>query len=136
MRVELTARNYDLDDKVRAYVEEKLGNLDKYLPRHVRGNTICAVILTDDPSGREDNRYVCEGVVSVDGGATLVSREGTINIFAAIDIVEAKLKAQMAKYKDKHTTEPRRLRMLSRWRGRGAEAETAAEPAAEPGTEA
>jgi putative sigma-54 modulation protein len=132
MKVDLTARNYELDDKVRAYVEEKLGGLDKYLPRHVRGNSICTVILTDDPSGREDNRYVCEGIVTV-GGTTLVSKEGTINIFAAVDIVEAKLKSQLAKYKEKHTTEPRRLRMLSRLRGRGPESETTA---AEPGAEA
>ena len=136
MRVELTARNYELDDKVRAYIDEKLGSLDKYLPRNVRGNTVCNVILTDDPSGREDNRFVCEAVVTVDGGTTIVSREGTINIFAAVDIVEAKLKSQMAKYKDKHTTEPRRLRMLARWRGRGSEAEGASEAASEPGSEA
>ncbi|MDF2460609.1 MAG: hypothetical protein K0S68_12 [Candidatus Saccharibacteria bacterium] len=132
MKVDLTARNYELDDKVRAYVEEKLGGLDKYLPRHVRGISVCDVILTDDPSGREDNRYVCEGIVTV-GGTRLVSREGTINIFAAVDIVEAKLKSQMAKYKEKHTTEPRRLRMLSRLRGQGPDPETTP---VEPGAEA
>jgi putative sigma-54 modulation protein len=132
MKVDLTARNYEMDDKVRAYVDEKIGGLEKYLPRHDRGISYCTVVLTDDPSGREDNRYVCEGIVTV-GGTTMVSKEGTVNIFAAIDIVEAKLKSQLAKYKEKHTTEPRRLRMLSRWRGRGPETETTP---VEPGTEA
>ena len=129
MKVELTARNYEVDEKVRAYAYDKIGGLDKYLPRQVRGNTICAVVLTDDPSGREDNRYVCEAVVTVDNGQVLVSEEGTINVFAAIDIVEAKLKVQIARYKEKHVTEPRRVRMLSRLRRRGSGAEPTTGPA-------
>jgi putative sigma-54 modulation protein len=132
IKIDLTARNYQIEDKVRAYVTEKIGNLDKYLTRHAKGNTSCGIILTDDPSGREDNRYVCEAVMNVDG-TTLISQEATINIFAAVDIVEAKLKSQLMKYKEKHTTEPRRLRMLSRWTGRGPEVADAgtAEPAPE-----
>jgi ribosome-associated translation inhibitor RaiA len=51
----------------------------------------------------------------------MMSKEGTVNIYAAIDIVEAKLRAQLRSYKDKHTNEPRRARMLSRWLGRKSE---------------
>jgi putative sigma-54 modulation protein len=123
IQVELTARNYEIDDKIRAYVEDKIGGLDKYLPRRARGNVSCAIVLTDDPSGREDNRYACDAVMMVDG-TKLVSCEATVNIFAAVDIVEAKLKVQLTKYKDKHVRGPRRLRMLSRWTGRLAETST------------
>jgi ribosomal subunit interface protein len=117
IKVEMTARNYEIEDKLRVYVEDKIGSLDKYLPRRVRGDVVCEIVLTDDPSGREDNRYVCEVIMAVPG-AKLVSQEATINIFAAVDICEAKLKAQMTKYKEKHTTEPRRARMLARLMGR------------------
>lgn len=117
IKCELTGRNFEIDEKLKAYVEEKLGGLEKYLPRQVRETANCAVVLEDDPSGREDNRYVCEAVLTVQG-STLVSREGTVNEYAAVDIVEAKLRSQLATYKDKFVHEPRRGRMMSQWLGR------------------
>jgi ribosomal subunit interface protein len=113
----IEGRNFEFDDKMKAYVGDKIGGLEKYLPRSVRRNTSCMVVLESDPNGREDNRFVCDAVMAV-AGTQLVSREGTINIYAAIDIVEAKLKVQMVKYKEKHALEPRRGRMLARWLGR------------------
>ncbi len=128
MKCDVTGRNFGVDDKMRAYIDEKIGGLEKYLPRQVRETASCAVVLEDDPSGREDNRYVCDAVLTV-RGAQLVSREGTVNVYAAVDIVEAKLHAQLAKYKDKHTLEPRRGRMLPKWLGRRTgKAETPTSP--------
>ncbi|GAC1369491.1 MAG: hypothetical protein NVSMB39_1360 [Candidatus Saccharimonadales bacterium] len=117
IKCEVTARNFEVDDKMSSYVDEKIGGLEKYLPRQVRETAVCNVTLEDDPSGREDNRYVCDAVLTVKG-TTMVSREGTVNIYAAVDIVEAKLKAQLAKYKEKTALEPRRGRMLSAWTNR------------------
>lgn len=117
MKCDVTSRNFETDDKMKAYVEDKIGGLDKYVPKQSRDTANCTVMLEDDPSGREDNRYVCEVVMNVPG-AKLVSREGTVNIYAAVDIVEAKLRSQLATYKNKHALEPRRGRMLSQWLGR------------------
>jgi len=117
MKCDVNGRNFEIDAKMRAYIDEKIGGLEKYLPRQVRDSATCAVILEDDPSGREDNRYVCEVILSVQG-TTMVSREGTVNIYAALDIVAAKLKSQLETYKNKRSLEPRRGRMLSRWLGR------------------
>ena len=117
IKCDVTGRNFDIDNKMRAYIDEKIGGLEKYLPRQVRQTASCNVTLEDDPSGREDNRYVCDAVLTVNG-TTMVSREGTVNVYAAIDIVEAKLRAQMAKYKEKFALEPRRGRMLSAWTSR------------------
>lgn len=117
IKCDVTAKNFEVDDKMRAYVDTKIGGLEKYLPRQVRSTALCAVTMEDDPSGREDNRYVCEAVLTVNG-TTMVSREGTVNIYAAVDIVEAKLKSQLAKYKEKVALEPRRGRMLSAWTSR------------------
>lgn len=123
IRCEITARNFEVDDKVRSYVEDKIGNLEKYLPRRVRGNLSAAVMLEDDPNGREDNRFVCEVVMLVNG-SKMVSREGTVNIYAAVDIVEAKLRQQCSKYKEKVMLKPRRLRMIYRLMGRKSETDT------------
>lgn len=114
----ITARNFEADDKMREYIEQKLGNLEKYVPRRSRGADVaCNVVLEDDVSGREDNRYVCEVVLNLRGNK-LVSREGTVNMYAAVDIVEAKLKSQLVKYKEKRTFGLRRGRMITQWLGR------------------
>lgn len=119
MKIELTGRNFEVDSKIRSYTEEKLGSLDKFVPRGEVGVAHAAVVLEEDVSGREDNRFVCD-VVLVVPGAKLVAREGTVNMYAAIDIVEAKLQAQLVKHKEKHAESPRRGRLLSRWSGRSA----------------
>jgi ribosomal subunit interface protein len=123
IKCELTGRNFEIDDKMADYVEEKIGGLEKYLPKRSRGLATSTVLLEDDTSGHEDNRYVCEAVVFI-GSTKIISREATVNFYAAIDIVEAKLKAQLAKYKDKHTLLPRRGRMLNRLTGRKSETDT------------
>jgi putative sigma-54 modulation protein len=133
MKCEVTGRNFEVDDKMRTYIDDKIGGLEKYLPRQSRATAACTVVLEDDPSGREDNRYVCEAVMKVHG-TTMVSREGTVNVYAAIDIVEAKLRTQMTKYKEKVALEPRRGRMLSGWLGRRNEPAAETE-AAEGGAE-
>jgi putative sigma-54 modulation protein len=120
IRLDITGRNFEVEDKLHEYVEEKLGGLDKYLPRRDRPTAYCAVVLSDDPSGREDNRYVCDVRFSV-RGEPMVSREGTVNMYAAVDIVEAKLKSQLMKYKAKNTSRWRRNRMLGRLVGRKSE---------------
>ena len=120
MKCELSARNFEADEKIKEYATEKLGRLEKYLPKRSRDNAACSILLEEDPSGREDNRFVCEAVVEVDG-ARMISREGTVNMYAAIDIVEAKLKAQFSRYKAKLMFRPRRLRMLYRLVGRDSQ---------------
>ncbi len=128
IRFDVSGRNYEVDEKLRDYIDEKLGGLERYVPRGVRASVRGEVVLEDDASGREDNRYVCEAIVMIRGDR-LMSREGTLNMYAAIDIVEEKLKAQLVKYKEKHSFGPRRERMLSRFLGRRSEAE-AGEPGA------
>jgi putative sigma-54 modulation protein len=134
IKLDITGRGYEVDDKLREYVSDKIGELDKYLPRAARKTAYARVWLVDDPNGREDNRFVCDVVITVPG-EQFVSKEGTINMYAAVDIVEAKIKAQIRTYKDRHVTEPRRGRMLSRLIGRTSEAESTAPEIATPSPE-
>jgi putative sigma-54 modulation protein len=120
MKFQIRTRNYEADAKITDYIEDKLGGLEKYLPRHARASAMVEVVLEDDTSGREDNRFVCEAIVIADGDQ-MISREGTVNMYAAVDIVEAKLKSQITAYKEKRITEPRRARMASRLIGRKSE---------------
>lgn len=106
IKLHVTSKNFEMSDKIRDYVERKIGGLDKYLPRGME--TIEGrVILERDQSGREGNEYVCEATLQIPG-PNAEARDATVNMYAAIDIVEAKLKVQIKKFKDKH--KPGRLR--------------------------
>lgn len=118
--VDITARNMEVSDKLRDYAEAKIGGLEKFLPRQARNTASATLVLELDPNGREDNQYVCDAILIVPG-VKMVATEGTINIFASIDVVEAKLRSQLTKYKEKHVTEPRRSRMINRLIGRVSE---------------
>lgn len=128
MKMALTGRNFTIDDKIRAYADEKLASLDKYMARTARDGAHVEVVLEEDVSGREDNRFVCDAVL-VMPGARLVAREGTVSMYAAIDIVEAKLQTQITKHKDKHQDGPGRNKWISKWLGRSAGEPVVEEPA-------
>ena len=49
---------------------------------------------------------------------TLTAKESTINMFAAIDIVEAKMSNQIKKYKQTHTDPKLYRRLTSRFKKR------------------
>lgn len=105
IKIHLTGRKFEIDDELRAYIDRKLGGLDKYLPRGHR-NQGMSVEIFRDPSGKEDNRYKIVAILRVQG-PDLVAETATINPHSAVDIAEQKLKIQIRKYKDK--AKPRRV---------------------------
>ena len=104
--LQISGRHFELDDKIRAYVDKKIGELDKFLPKHKEPLT-GSVVLAKDNSNHQNNEYFCEVILHIPGERMLAT-ESTVNMYAAIDIVEQKLKQQVLRYKDKH--EPARNR--------------------------
>jgi len=100
IKLHITTKNFELTDKITAYTERKIGRLDRYLPRGMK-DIEGRVILELDPSGREDNKYICEALLEVPG-PNLEARDATLSMFAAIDIVEAKLRVQIRKLKERN----------------------------------
>lgn len=111
MRVTIAAKRYETGEELKKYVERKLDRLTKYVPRHARKTLHADVHLSEHP--RKVNPYYCEIVLHLPHGQ-LVASEATINMFAAVDIVEAKLKNQLHRYKQR-TTSHESLRIRA-WR--------------------
>lgn len=111
IKLDITGHRYELDENLLEYVEKKLGGLEKFLPKEVRSVAHGNVVLSYDPSGKEGNHYVCEGIVTVPHGK-LQAKEGTGNMYAAIDLVEAKLKVQITRYKQKQHAKPKSLKLM------------------------
>lgn len=90
-----------IDESLDKYTKRKIGNLDKYLPRAHRDSAHAVVELKEAPRAKDQNRFTC-GVTLYLPHETIEVRETTLNIYAAIDIVEEKLKQRIKKYKDQH----------------------------------
>lgn len=128
--IDITGRNFELDDKITKYVNTKFGSLDKYVRKHSSGAK-GSVILEIDKSNREDNECVCDVTIEI-RGQKLHAKEATLNMYAAIDICEAKLKTQVLKYKDKNLASKQRgSKFIAKLWSRSRAATEAPEPAEE-----
>jgi ribosomal subunit interface protein len=108
--LQITGRHFELDDKITEYVEKKIGRLDKYLPRNHQA-IFGSVVLVKDKSKKQDNQFSCEVIIEVPG-ERVQATESTMNMYAAVDICEQKLKQQILRYKEKHEPAKNRRRML------------------------
>ena len=110
MKVEITGIHFVVSDRLNAYVNKKIGNLEKYVPRAHRENSVAEVRLKESKSS-DKKEYICEIVMKIDG-AILEAKDSTVNMFAAVDIVETKIKTQLKKRKETSAS-PKFYRKLS-----------------------
>jgi putative sigma-54 modulation protein len=111
-KLDINAVHLDLDPKLKSYVSKKVGRLDRYIPRHARESAHAEVFLKERKiKGKKE--CICEVVLQLPQD-TITLNEATVNMYAAVDIVEAKLKNQLKKYKDTHGVHGLHRRVLSR----------------------
>ena len=96
--INITGLDYDVDDKTRKYVLEKIGRLDKYVPLHER-RSMTANVKLSQINNEHGNKYEVEVTVRVPD-KVIAAQDSTMNMMAAVDIVEAKLAMQLRKYKE------------------------------------
>lgn len=96
--MDITGIKCDVDTPLKSYIMKKIGRLDRFLPKHARDTARADVKIRylDQPNG---NKYECYIVLDVPE-AQINASDTTMNAFAAVDIVEEKLKNQLKKYKD------------------------------------
>lgn len=111
-RLEIDGVHLELSDDMRRYVQRKIGRLDRFLPRRVRASIHAEVKLKQSKAKNKQER-TCEVIMHLPQ-ETFTVKETTINIFAAIDIAEEKLKSHITKYKGKHTDSKVRRRLMNR----------------------
>jgi putative sigma-54 modulation protein len=112
-KLEISGVHMDVGDDLRKYVLKKIGRLDKYIPRHAR-ESVHAEVKLKERNAKDKNERTCEVILFLPKEVITVT-ETTINIYAAVDIVEEKLKNQVRKYKEKHAVPRMRQRLLSRF---------------------
>jgi putative sigma-54 modulation protein len=98
MHVQIHARNLEVNDRLRDYVEKKLSRLDHYLPSVME----VRVDISHDHRRAEGDRSSAQLTVR-DGRGTILRAEEKqrADVFAAVDAALDKLYRQINRYKDK-----------------------------------
>ncbi|MCA9341499.1 ribosome-associated translation inhibitor RaiA [Candidatus Saccharibacteria bacterium] len=113
--ITISGVKYTPDEQTKKYVMKKIGRLDRFLPRHAR-KTASADVKLRQVNRDHGNKYEAEIILNVPD-KHLTAKDSTVNMLAAIDIVEQKLVNQLKKYKDSHLGHIGKTRaMLSRFK--------------------
>ena len=114
--LDITGVRYTPDESIKRYVRKKIGALDRYLSRHARKSVTVEIKLrqVDRANG---NKYECDVIMYLPE-QTLTAHDSTLNMFAAIDIVEEKMRTQLKKYHDAHTDHKSKHNLLGRLKRR------------------
>jgi len=113
-RIEIAGIHYTVEANLQKYVTQKLGSLDKYLPRKSRQSTHIEVKFKESKA-KDKKQCTCEAILHAPH-ETIAVKESTLNMFAAVDIVEEKLKHQLRKYKAMQNSHKLHRRLLARLR--------------------
>jgi len=97
-QIEISGVRYTADETTKKYIQKKIGRLDKYVSRHAR-KTMTAEVVLKEVNRANGNKYECVIKLMLPG-KTLTAEDSTMNMLAAVDIVEAKLLQQLRKYKE------------------------------------
>ncbi len=113
-KFEVTGIHFALREDLRTYVTDKLGKLDRYLPKHSRVSAHMEVRLFEAQRGGKKEPE-CEVTLFVPR-ETINLHEHAGTIYAAVDRAEVNMKQLIKKYKDSLGVGERRQHMLARLR--------------------
>lgn len=99
-QTDISGVNVELDDRLRKYVEKVATKIKRYIPRNDRAATKIEVKLKESKK-QKNKQCMAEFIVHMPH-EKITASASTINLYAAIDVVEKKLRNQMKKYKDTH----------------------------------
>lgn len=117
-RLDISGVHMDVGPELKKYATKKIGRLDRFAPKAGR-QSMYAEIKLKEGRAKDKNERTCEVLLHMPH-ETLATKETTINMHAAIDIAEAKLRQQLRRYKDLHASPKLRQRVLARLKRRPA----------------
>lgn len=92
MQIDVTFRHMEVSEPVRAYVEEKLDRVKKYIDEPIDAQAVLSV----------EKKIRHKAVVTIAAkGITIKASEETSDMYAAIDAMVDKIERQLKRYKEK-----------------------------------
>ena len=97
-KIDISGSNYKVSESFQKYTIKHLGKLDRYLPHSSKKDVVIKVVVTE-VNRDHGNKYELSAAMEIPGGKVIASKDECSNIFAGIDIIEAKLTGQIRRYK-------------------------------------
>lgn len=97
-KIEITGNDYKVEEPLKKYAEKRLGKLDKYLPKQAKKDVVCKVVVNEIGKGKSE-KFEISTAMELTGGKVIAARDECTNVFAGVDLVEAKLLGQIRRYK-------------------------------------
>ena len=97
-KIDISGSNYKVEDSLKKYITKKIGKLDRYLPRGNKKDVVAKVVVTE-ASRDHGNKYELSVAMEIPGGKVISAKDDCSNIYAGIDIIEAKLAGQIRRFK-------------------------------------
>lgn len=114
VKLDIRSVHFELDDNLRKYVTKKIDKLEKYISAEARSSMHVEIYLKESNAQRV-KLCECEAVVHLPKEIIRI-KDATVNMYAAVDIVEEKLKQALKRYKDLHDIGRKERHLLSRSR--------------------
>lgn len=117
-KIEVSGSNYKVGENLQKYAEKHIGKLDRYLPRGSKKDVIAKIVVTEVDRDH-GNKYEISAAMEIPGGKVIAAKDECSNVFAGIDIVEAKLMGQIRRFKLESTPHLRRKSLKNLFIKRG-----------------
>jgi ribosomal subunit interface protein len=98
VQIQISNHNFEPTRNLSSYINKKLKGLKKFIPKGHRDDTTINVSLKREPS--TDEPFLCDIIIHTYPKKEFVIKERAVNMFAAIDICQAKLTRQLRKHKE------------------------------------
>ena len=97
-KIDIRGNDYKVEESLRKYVQKRIGKLDRYLPKKAKDDVVCKVTVEGIGKAKSE-KYVVSVAMELTGGKLMAARDECTNVFAGVDLVEAKLLGQIRRYK-------------------------------------
>jgi ribosomal subunit interface protein len=106
LKLIISSKNYTVDAKLQKYIDKKIGRLDRFLNKKVRESAHCSLHFSEVKSSDKKTCHI-ESVLTLPNEQLFCKVESG-NMFASLDILEAKLMSLIKKYHDAHNSKPKK----------------------------
>lgn len=97
-KIEISGNGYKVEEPFKKYTEKRIGKLDRYLPRGSKKDVVVKVLVAEIGKSRGE-KYEISVAMDIPGGKVIAARDECSNVFAGVDLIEAKLMGQIRRYK-------------------------------------
>lgn len=117
-KIDISGSNYKVEESFRKYAIKRIGKLDRYLPRGNKKDVVAKIVVTEVDRAH-GNKYEISVAMEIPGGKVIAAKDECSNVFAGVDILEAKLMGQIRRYKLETTPHLRKNPLKNLFRKRG-----------------